>query len=61
MKFEDAVKRSIRTFMNGKVPSETAEMKEDGLFFTPEYFDDLEKTLLDDEPKSSKEPVDEDV
>ena len=47
--------------MNGKVPSETAEMTEDGLFFTPEYFDDLEKTLLDDEPKSSKEPVDEDV
>jgi hypothetical protein len=61
MKFEDAVKRSIRTFMNGKVPSETAEMKEDGLFFTPEYFDDLEKILLDDEPKSNKEPVDEDV
>jgi|TARA_B110000503_G_C7032372_1_gene364591 hypothetical protein len=63
MKFEDAIKKSIKAFMRGKMPAETNGLNDDGIFFSPEYFDELEKTLLDDGPKSKKkkEPVDEDL
>ena len=36
----------------------TGELKEEGLFFTPEYFDELEEDLLD-EPTDSKKSKEE--
>jgi hypothetical protein len=59
MKFQDAVKKSIRNFMNGKMPSETSGMAEGEIFHTPEYFDEMEEDLLGDNKK--KESADEDV
>lgn len=59
MKFEDAVKKSIKTFMQGKTPSATDEMAEGGIFHTPEYFDELEEKILGE--VKEEESVDEDV
>ena len=53
MKFEDAVKKSVKAFMAGKMPRATNELIEGGIFHTPEYFDDLEAELMDDEPKKA--------
>jgi len=53
MKFEDAVKKSVKSFMEGKMPEATGELMSDGIFHTPEYFDDLEAELMDDEPKKA--------
>jgi hypothetical protein len=59
MKFEDAVKKSIKAFMQGKTPIATDEMAEDGIFHTPEYFDELEEMILGE--VTEEESVDEDV
>ncbi len=59
MKFEDAVKKSIKEFMRGKTPSATNEMSEGGIFHTPEYFDELEEMILGE--VKEEESVDEDV
>lgn len=64
MKFQDAVKKSIKAFVEGKMPKNLVEMSaEKGLMFTPDYFDELEASLVDEEKGSSKkkkeEPVDE--
>ncbi|MGA0315297.1 MAG: hypothetical protein ACO3MJ_07905 [Alphaproteobacteria bacterium] len=59
MKFEDAVVKSIRNFMRGKMPKATSELMDEGRFYTPEYFDELEEAFADDE--DIKEPEDEDV
>ena len=48
MTFDEAVKKSIKNFLKGKMPMET------GLFYTPEYFDDLEQQFLDDPIKTKK-------
>ncbi len=59
MKFQDAVKKSIKEFMRGKTPSATNEMSEGGIFHTPEYFDELEEMILGE--VTEEESVDEDV
>lgn len=46
MKIEVAVRRSIKNFMSGKLPEKTGSMKEEGLFYTPEFFDALEDKLV---------------
>ena len=46
MKFEEAIAKSIKSFFDGKIPEKTSEINEDGLFYTPEYFDELEERLL---------------
>ena len=54
MKFEDAVKKSIKAFMRGKAPSATTAINKDGLFYSPEYFDELEETLMEKAPQKAK-------
>ena len=49
MKFQDAVKKSIKAFINGKIPQATDEMSEGGIFHTPAYFDELEEQMLSDD------------
>jgi len=59
MTFNEAVKKSIKVFLKGKMPMKTSELKEDGLFYTPEYFDELEEELLDEPTKSKKDKLKE--
>jgi|TARA_R110000772_G_C12949920_1_gene402025 hypothetical protein len=59
MKFQDAVKKSIKAFINGKIPQATDEMSEGGIFHTPAYFDELEEQMLSDD--GNEEILDEDV
>jgi hypothetical protein len=64
MKFEDAVKKSIKSFLAGKAPKETAGVMGGDMFFTPDYFDELELELLAEKKpkkgkKKAKEMVDE--
>jgi len=59
MKFEDAVQKSIKLFMNGNLPSEMESLAEQGLFYSPDYFDELEDSLLEDAPKKKKEELED--
>lgn len=45
MKFEDAIKLSIKEFSRGKYPKKLDELKDEGLLFTPEWFDAFEESL----------------
>lgn len=54
MKFEDAVKRSIREFKKGKYPAKLAELKEEGLLYTPEWFDAFEDSLKEAKGEKKK-------
>lgn len=62
MTFDEAVKKSIKQFMAGKLLTETAKLKEDGIFYSPDFFDDLEEELLNEDPDTEveKELEDED-
>jgi hypothetical protein len=55
MKFEDAVKKSIKAFMNGKSPAATGDVSEDGIFHSPAYFDELEEQMLGDDLKEESD------
>jgi hypothetical protein len=65
MNFQDAVKKSIKAFTEGNMPKNLMEMKaEEGLMFTPEYFDELEASLVEEKGSSKKskkkeEPLDD--
>jgi hypothetical protein len=45
MKFEDAVKKSIKKYLKGNIPEETDETTEGGIYYTPDYFDAMEASL----------------
>ncbi len=55
MKFEDAVKKSVKAFMEGKMPEATGALVSDGIIHTPEYFDDLEAELMGEEPNKKED------
>tara|TARA_R110002124_G_scaffold255698_1_gene421285 strand:+ start:620 stop:799 length:180 start_codon:yes stop_codon:yes gene_type:complete len=55
MKFEDAVKKSIKAFMNGKSPAATSDVGEEAIFHTPAYFDELEEQMLGDDMKEESD------
>jgi hypothetical protein len=55
MKFEDAVKKSIKAFMNGKSPAATSDVGEEAIFHTPAYFDELEEQMLGDDLKEESD------
>jgi len=59
MKFEDAIKKSIKGFIEGKVPRNIAEMSEEGLIYTPAYLDKLEEVMMA-EPEAP-EPTEEEI
>ncbi len=55
--FEDIIRQSIKSFRKGKMPEQTkALLEEEGgeLKYTPEYFDELEKELLEQKEKEDK-------
>jgi len=45
--------------MNGNLPSEMESLAEQGLFYSPDYFDELEDSLLEDAPKKKKEELED--
>ena len=47
MKFEDAIKKSIKDFIKGNSASKTTENAEGGLYYTPEFFDEFEEKFLE--------------
>ena len=49
MKFEDAIVQSITQFYEGKLPDSLNELAEDGLTYTPEWFDAFEETIQNGE------------
>tara|TARA_R100000541_G_scaffold34291_1_gene42715 strand:+ start:660 stop:872 length:213 start_codon:yes stop_codon:yes gene_type:complete len=57
MKFEDAVKKSIKGFLAGKSADKTSEDVEGGLYYTQAFFDEFEEKFLvatDDARKNKK-------
>jgi hypothetical protein len=48
MKFEEAIVKSIRTFLDGKMFDATGNVTEQGeIFYTPAYFDAYEEAIED--------------
>ena len=41
MKFDDAIKKSIKAFLNGKMPNELIKAQGKEIIYTPEYLDEL--------------------
>jgi hypothetical protein len=60
MTFDEAVKKSIKVFVKGTMPMKTSELVEDGLLYTPDFFDQMEEELLD-EPTDSKMAKEEEL
>ena len=50
MKFEDAIEKSIKSFLKGNMPEELMKVQGDPVIYTPEYMDELEEDLVDMEP-----------
>ena len=65
MKFEEAVVKSIRAFLDGKMAEETGSVAEqEKIFYTPAYFDAYEEALEDgdfDEVEEDEEELDDDA
>jgi|TARA_R110002153_G_scaffold260663_1_gene420778 hypothetical protein len=55
MKFEQAVQKSIKSFLKGDMPEKLMEMKEGGLMYTPEFFDDMQENYKSAEAQPPEE------
>lgn len=60
MEYRDVVRQSIKTFMDGKMPEQTNTLKEEGLKYTPDFFDELEEDLIDKKSKTKGDKDKED-
>ena len=49
MKFDDAIKKSIKAFLDGKLPDKLIEVQGKEIIYTPEYMDELEEQLTEPE------------
>lgn len=59
MNFQDAVRKSIKNFLDGKMPKNLTEMNEGEIVFTPEYFDGFAESLQDAPAPEEEEEDDE--
>jgi len=59
MKFEDAIKKSIKSFLAGKTPEALRATKEEDFIYSFEYFDMLEEELLEEPTDTTKARLDE--
>jgi hypothetical protein len=59
MTFEEAVRKSIRAFMKGEMPTSLIEASGGKLRYDQKFFDDLEKDILGEGKKSKKKEEDE--
>ena len=62
MNFTDAVRKSMQKFLDGKLDlKELQKMTEEDILYTPDFFDELEEQMLeDDEPKGKKKKDEQD-
>ena len=54
MKFDIAIKRSIKAFLDGRLPTALVEAQGKDLMYTPEYLDELEASFAE-EPEAEDE------
>lgn len=59
MKFEDAIKKSIKSFLAGKTPEALRATKDADFRYSSEYFDMLEEELLEEPTDTTKARLDE--
>jgi hypothetical protein len=62
MNFTDAVRKSMKKFSDGTMNlKELQKVTNEDILYTPEFFDDLEERMLeDDEPKGKKKKDEQD-
>lgn len=58
MKFEDAIEKSIKSFLKGRLPEELMKVQDSPVMYTPDYMDELEIDLADMEPLDEDEVED---
>lgn len=58
MKFEDAIEKSIKSFLKGRLPQELMKVQDNPVMYTPDYMDELEEDLADMEPLAEDEVED---
>lgn len=61
MNFTDAVRKSMKKFLDGKLDlKELQKVAEEDILYTPDFFDDLEEQMLEDDEPAEKDDEDED-
>lgn len=61
MNFTDAVRKSMKKFLDGKLDlKELQKVTEEDILYTPDFFDDLEEQMLEDDAPAEKDDEDED-
>ena len=61
MKFEEAIVKSIKAFMEGDLPLNTVKASERGeIFYTPDYFDAYEEALEEGDFEEDEELEEDD-
>jgi len=55
MEFSDAVKKSIKAFMAGNMPTEVSKLKEGGVYYNPTFFDEYEAQYTGEEVEEKGE------
>jgi hypothetical protein len=62
MNFTDAVRKSMKKFSDGTMNlKELQKVTNEDILYTPEFFDDLEERMLEeDEPKGKKKKDEQD-
>lgn len=61
MNFTDAVRKSMQKFLDGKLDlKELQKVTEEDILYTPDFFDDLEEQMLEDDAPAEKDDEDED-
>jgi translation initiation factor RLI1 len=58
MKFEDAIEKSIKAFLDGKLPEELVKVQDGEILYTPEYMDEMAEEFAD---LDLEDEVEEDV
>lgn len=53
MKFETAIAKSIKSFLDGSVPENLNKAKEGGIKYTPEYMDAFAEELASTKPQET--------
>jgi hypothetical protein len=61
MQYDQIIRQSVKAFKEGRLPEQISSRKEEGLKYTPEYFDRLEEDLLGETDKVKEDSDEADV
>jgi len=59
MNFEDAIKKSIKSFLSGKTPEALRATRDEDFKYSAEYFDILEEEILEEPTDTTKARLEE--